>query len=294
MLLCREGHLVACHPMIGSIRRTTADARVLVVRGGRAVERPDRLVTEEPMEIRAGGPGQAPVRVAVTMRTPGHDFELAVGFLATEGLLTSPEAVADVRYCRLPDGEEQRYNIVTVGLRRPFDLAGHERHFSANASCGLCGKASLDQVEVACTPLGPGPLVGASVIARLPDLLRGAQEVFDKTGGLHGAGLASVEGELTSVREDVGRHNAVDKLVGEAVLAGALPLSNRVLVVSGRVSFEIVQKAAVAGIPVLCAVSAPSSLAVEAAERLGMTLVGFVREGGFNVYSHSDRVNLDA
>jgi FdhD protein len=275
------------------IRRTTADARVLVVRPGRAVERPDRLVTEEPMEIRAGGPGQEPVRVAVTMRTPGHDFELAVGFLATEGLLRSSDDVADVRYCRLPESEEQRYNVVTVGLRRPFDLAGHERHFAANASCGLCGKASLDQVEVACAPLATGPLVAASVIAGLPDGLRAAQRVFDKTGGLHGAGLTTPAGEVVSVREDVGRHNAVDKLVGEAVLAGTMPLSERVLVVSGRISFEIVQKAAVAGIPVLCAVSAPSSLAVDAADRLGMTCVGFVRDGGFNVYSHPERLDLD-
>ena len=279
--------------MTDVVRRTTANARVLFVRGGRVVERPDRLVTEEPLEIRAGGPGQEPVRVAVTMRTPGHDFELAVGFLATEGLL-DPADIVDVRYCRLPDGEEQHYNVVTVGLRKPFELEGSARRFVANASCGVCGKTSLDDIEVACAPLGPGPVVPAAVIAGLPDALRGAQRVFDQTGGLHAAGLASPDGALLSVREDVGRHNAVDKLVGEAVLAGGLPLSGRVLVVSGRVSFEIVQKAAVAGIPVLCAVSAPSSLAVEAANRLGVTLAGFVRDGGFNVYSHPERVDLDA
>ncbi|MBV9254101.1 MAG: formate dehydrogenase accessory sulfurtransferase FdhD [Actinobacteria bacterium] len=276
------------------MRRATADARVLAVGPHGARERPDRLVTEEPMEIRAGGPGQEPVSVAVTMRTPGHDFELAVGFLLAEGLLQSGAEVSDVRYCRLPDGEEQLYNIVTVGVRHRFELAGHERRFHATASCGLCGKQSLDQIGVAAPPLAPGPVVAASAIAALPDRLRVAQRVFDKTGGLHAAGLADGYGEVVSVREDVGRHNAVDKLVGEAALGGRLPLSNSVLVVSGRISFEIVQKAAVAGIPVLCAVSAPSSLAVDAATRLGMTLAGFVRDGSFNVYSGAERVDVRA
>jgi FdhD protein len=201
--------------------------------------------------------------------------------------------VSDVRYCRLPEAEEQRYNVVTVGLRHRFDIDGHERRFLANSSCGICGKTSLEQVEVACAALGPGLMVPASVIAGLPDALRAGQQLFDKTGGLHAAGLATAAGELVSLREDVGRHNAVDKLVGEAVLAGALPLADRVLVVSGRVSFEIVQKAAVAGIPVLCAVSAPSSLAVDAADHLGMTLAGFVRDGAFNVYCHPERIDLD-
>lgn len=255
-------------------------------------DRPDRLVTEEPLELRAGGPGQEPVPVAVTMRTPGHDFELAVGFLLTEGLVVSPADVADVRYCRLPDGEEQLYNVVTVGLRTPFDLDGRQRTLHANASCGLCGKRSLDQVEVLAAPLGPGPVVPASVITGLPAALRDGQRVFDTTGGLHAAGLADAHGALRTVREDVGRHNAVDKLVGAAVLGGRLPLSDTVLVVSGRVSFEIVQKAAVAGVPILAAVSAPSSLAVDAAARLGMTLIAFVRDGGFNVYTRADRVAL--
>ena len=280
--------------MTERIRRATADARVVAVRPDGVHERPDRLVTEEPMEIRAGGPGQEPVPVAVTMRTPGHDFELAVGFLLTEGLLASPADVADVRYCRLPEGEEQLYNVVTVGLRTPFDLGDRQRTLHANASCGLCGKQSLDQIEVLAPPVGPGPVVPASVIGRLPTSLRAAQRVFDTTGGLHAAGLADRSGTLGSVREDVGRHNAVDKLVGEAALDGRLPLCDAVLVVSGRVSFEIVQKAAVAGVPMVCAVSAPSSLAVDAATRLGMTLIGFVRDGGFNVYSHAGRVDVHA
>ena len=280
--------------MTDIVRRSTADARVLVVGAHGATERPDRVVTEEPMEIRAGGPGQEPVSVAVTMRTPGHDFDLAVGFLVTEGVLASAAEVADVRYCRLPEGEEQLYNVVTVGTRGRFELDGQARRFHANASCGLCGKQSLDQIEVVTAPIGPGPVVAASVIAGLPTSLREAQRVFDKTGGLHAAGLADADGRLRSVREDVGRHNAVDKLVGEAALAGRLPLSGDVLVVSGRVSFEIVQKAAVAGIPVVCAVSAPSSLAVDAATRLGMTLVAFVRDGGFNVYCGAARVDVSA
>jgi FdhD protein len=274
------------------IRRSTADTRVVALRPDGVHERPDRLVTEEPMEVRAGGPGQEPVPVAVTMRTPGHDFELAVGFLLTEGLVASGADVDDVRYCRLPEGEEQLYNVVTVGLRAPFDLGDRQRTLHANASCGLCGKRSLDQVEVVAAPLPPGPVVPASVIRDLPASLRDAQRVFDTTGGLHAAGLADRAGVMRTVREDVGRHNAVDKLVGEAALAGRLPLSDAVLVVSGRVSFEIVQKAAVAGVPVLCAVSAPSSLAVDAATRLGMTLVAFVRDGGFNIYSHADRVDV--
>ena len=276
------------------IRRTVTRTRVLAVREGTVIERPERLATEEPMEIRAGGPGQDPVSVAVTMRTPGHDFELAVGFLAGEGLISSRHEVTSVRYCELPPDEPQHYNVVSVALDRPLDAARLGRNFYATSSCGICGKASLEQVEVRCGVLPPGPPVPASVVLALPDALRQAQRIFEQTGGLHAAGCFDRRGHAVAVREDVGRHNALDKLVGRALLAGELPLSDLVLMVSGRVSFELVQKAAVAGLPVLCAVSAPSSLAVETASALGMAVVGFVRGRGFNVYCHPERIDLDA
>jgi FdhD protein len=274
-----------------SARRTVATSRIRAVREGAAVERPDRVAVEEPMEVRVEGPGQPPVSVAVTMRTPGHDFELAVGFLYTEGVVTSARDVVSVAYCDLPP-DEQHYNVVTVRLRRPFDPAPLARHFYASSSCGVCGKASLDRVRVRCQAVAPGPVVPASVVTALPHALREAQRLFEQTGGLHAAGLFDPAGRLLLLREDVGRHNAVDKLVGRAVLDGQVPLSERILMVSGRVGFEIVQKAAVAGIPVVCAVSAPSSLAVDAARELGMTVVGFVRGSGFNVYTHPERIAL--
>jgi FdhD protein len=277
----------------GKARGSTASASVQAVDGGRASERSDRLVTEEPMEIRVHGPGEEPAPLVVTMRTPGQDFDLAVGFCITEGVVDSAADVATVAYC-LPDDGVQRYNVVTIRLRRPVDLAAHYREFAANASCGLCGKATLEQVEVACGPVGAGPRVGRSTLVALPERLRGAQAVFDVTGGLHAAACFGPDGGLTALREDVGRHNAVDKVVGHAALQGRLPLADQLLLVSGRVSFEIVQKAAVAGIPILCAVSAPSSLAVEAADRLGQTVVGFLRGDRFNVYTHPERVDLES
>jgi FdhD protein len=280
-------------PLARPIRRPTAATRVTVVREGREgpAARPDVLVTEEPMEIRACGPGEEPEAVAVTMRTPGHDFELAVGFLATEGLLGSYEELESVRYCDLPL-EEQQFNVVTVHLRVPFDSGGRQRRTYTTSSCGLCGTATLDQVEVACQPLPAGPDVAPAVVRELPKRLRQNQQLFRQTGGLHAAGLFDPAGRLIVVREDVGRHNAVDKVVGFGFLDQRLPLHQCVLMVSGRVSFEVVQKAAVAGIPVVCAVSAPSSLAVSAADRLGMTVVGFVRGPSFNVYSHPERLGL--
>ncbi len=271
--------------------RRVTPARVLAVRGGSVTERDDRVVGEEPMEIRAAGPGQEPVSVAVTMRTPGHEDELAVGFLRTEGLIDGDEVVgvdfSDAASVARPD------DIVTVLLARAFDPSvAYERHFVATASCGICGKASIDEVEIRCPALPPGPLVRREAIVGLPPTLRAAQVVFEHTGGVHAAGLFDSTGRLLSVREDVGRHNALDKLVGEQVLAGRMPLHERILLVSGRASFEIVQKAAVAGIPIVCAVSAPSDLAVEAAERLGQTLVGFLRGDTFNVYAHAERIDL--
>jgi FdhD protein len=264
---------------------------IVAVRGTALEVRQDRIAGEAPLEIRAAGPGQEPVAVAVTMRTPGHEDELAVGFLRTEGLIdgTEIESIAHAD----PTTHNQPDDTVVVRLSRPFDdSAVAERHFVATASCGICGKASIDEVVVRCDPLPEGPLVARDVVVALPDMLRAAQRAFDETGGLHAAALFSPVGELIAIREDVGRHNALDKLVGSQLLAGALPLHDRICMVSGRVSFEIVQKAAVAGAPIICAVSAPSDLAIETAERLGVTLVGFLRGDGFNVYSHDRRIDL--
>jgi FdhD protein len=253
-------------------------------------ERADWIVSEEPLEIRARGPGQGPVSVAVTMRTPGDDPELAVGFLFTEGLVSSRGEVVSARDCA-PRRGGGACNVVQVELSRPFDGSSLKRNFFATSSCGVCGKATLDQVAVRCAPVGPGPVVGRSVLIGLPGALRGGQAVFDRTGGLHAAGVFDGEGRLLALREDVGRHNAVDKLIGRALLDGEVPLAGRILLVSGRTSFEILQKAAVAGVPIVCAVSAPSSLAVSLAERLGITLVGFLRGSSFNVYTHPERID---
>jgi FdhD protein len=270
-------------------RRNVTNVHITAIHGGVRSERPDTVATEEPMEIRVGGPGQEAQAVAVTMRTPGGDYELAAGFLFTEGLI-APGEVRRVAYCNDLEDDEQRYNVVTITLDRPFDHDRLHRNFYATSSCGICGKAALEDVEVRCAPVAEGTEVAAAVLVSLPDTLRAKQRVFDRTGGLHAAGLFTPAGELITLREDVGRHNAVDKVIGEQLLAGNVPLADHVLQVSGRASFEIVQKAAVAGIPVVSAVSAPSSLAVEAAERFGMTLVGFVREGRCNVYAHPERV----
>jgi len=271
--------------------RHVTSRRVLAVRGESLEVRDDRVVGEAPLEIRAAGPHQDPVAVAVTMRTPGHEAELAVGFLRTEGLLEDQEVLGtsggDPRASSQPD------DTIVVRLSRPFDDSKvAERHFVATASCGICGKASIDEVALRVDPLPAGPIVSRAVILALSDLLRAAQRAFDETGGLHAAALFSPRGELLEIREDVGRHNALDKLVGSQVLAATMPLQERIVMVSGRVSFEIVQKAAVAGIPIVCAVSAPTDLAVEAAERLGLTLVGFLRGDGFNVYTHDGRIDL--
>jgi FdhD protein len=269
--------------------QATTGARVVAVDGDARRRRVDRLATEEPMEIRVEAPGAAEANLAVTMRTPGSDFELAAGFLFTEGLISGRDHVRTVRYCAVvPD--EQHYNVVTVALTRPLLYDAAERNFFASSSCGVCGKASLDAVDVRCAPVADGPVLDPAILTRLPDDLRRAQRVFERTGGLHAAALFDPAGRLVTLREDVGRHNAVDKAIGAELLAGNLPLSDRVMLVSGRAGFEIVQKAAVAGVPVVCAVSAPSSLAVDAARRFGLTLVGFLRGRRFNVYTRPDRV----
>jgi FdhD protein len=273
-------------------RRPTTTASVLAVELEQTRSRPDRLVTEEPLEIRVHGPGEAPVALAATMRTPGNDFELAAGFCRTEGVFAGANDVETIAYCLGGEGE-QEYNVVTVRLRRPIVSEVTERRFLANSSCGVCGKAAIGDLEVRCEPVAAGPRVPASVVRALPARLAEHQRLFGETGGLHAAARFAPTGELIAVREDVGRHNALDKLVGAAVLEQALPLRDEVLLVSGRLSFELVQKAAVAGLPVLCAVSAPSSLAVATAERFGQTLVGFLRDDRFNIYSHPERVDVN-
>jgi FdhD protein len=280
----------------GKSRRTSkTKTRVRVVEDGGMRVRPDALATEAPMEIRLlAGPTKQ--TVAVTMRTPGADFELAAGFLYGEGIVTSSEDILKISYCVDPEIDaEQQYNIVNVELRsgREFDLRPLERHFYTTSACGVCGKASLEQLELrGCPVISPGPEVSAETIYSLPETLREAQGLFDATGGLHAAALFDGEGELLALREDVGRHNATDKLVGWALLEGRLPLSEHVVLVSGRSSFEIMQKCLTAGVPVVCAISAPSSLAVDVAREFGMTLVGFLRGGRFNVYAGADRVRI--
>jgi FdhD protein len=280
-------------PRQPSIERRATRAPVIVYRGGRATTATDRLAGEEPMAIRAHGTGQAPVDVAVTMRTPGGEAELAVGFLWTEGLVDDARDIVGIEIGD-PGTAARPDDQVTVQLTRSFDRGRvAERHFVATASCGICGKASLDQLEVRCAPIPDGPVVAPGTLLGLPAGLRASQSVFEETGGLHAAGLFDATGRLLAVHEDVGRHNALDKLVGGQLLAGDFPLHDRIVLVSGRASFELVQKAAVAGAPILAAVSAPSDLAVEAAERLGLTLVGFLRDEGFNVYSHPERVAME-
>lgn len=270
--------------------RVTVRRPVVRVRDQGVTRRPDALAAEEPLEIRVEGRS-----LAVTMRTPGHDVELAHGFLLTEGVITSADDIATARYCdSLDDAGRNTYNVLDLalapGVAPPDDSV--ERRFYTTSSCGVCGKASLDAVRTrtAFSPAQDPVTLDAEVLFGLPDALRAAQKVFDSTGGLHGAGLFRADGTLLAVREDVGRHNAVDKVVGHALLSGAVPAAGTVLMVSGRASFELTQKAVMAGIPALAAVSAPSSLAAEMAEDAGMTLIGFLRGRSMNIYAGASRV----
>jgi FdhD protein len=274
--------------------RVTVRRPVLRIRDGAISQRPDTLAAEEPMEIRVNGRP-----LTVTMRTPGADFDLAVGFLVSEGVVHTAEDVSAVRYCAgATDDGGNTYNVVDVSLAAhvPEPDASLERSFYTTSSCGLCGKASLDAVRTsAAWSVAEDPLqIDSELLATLPGRLRETQRVFDSTGGLHAAGVFSADGELLCVREDVGRHNAVDKVVGSALLSGLLPLRESVLMVSGRASFELVQKAVMAGIPMLAAVSAPSSLAVDLAEEHGLTLVGFLRGTSMNVYAGAQRLRCAA
>ncbi|MBI0380438.1 formate dehydrogenase accessory sulfurtransferase FdhD [Streptomyces albiflaviniger] len=279
--------------------RVTERRRVIRIRDGAVSTRPDTLVAEEPLEIRLNGKP-----LAITMRTPGDDFALAAGFLVSEGVLGRADELANIVYCAGATQEgSNTYNVVDVTLAPgvPVPDITLERNVYTTSSCGLCGKASLDAVRTTARwPLADGreDAGGSAVriepetLSVLPDRLRAAQRVFDRTGGLHAAALFSPDGELLDLREDVGRHNAVDKLVGRALQQGLLPLSGSVLMVSGRASFELAQKAVMAGIPVLAAVSAPSSLAVDLAAETGLTLVGFLRGTSMNVYAGEQRLAL--
>ncbi|MFI6288992.1 formate dehydrogenase accessory sulfurtransferase FdhD [Streptomyces sp. NPDC051018] len=273
--------------------RVTERRRTIRIRDGAVSARPDTLVAEEPLEIRLNGRP-----LAVTMRTPGDDFALATGFLVSEGVIGAADEVRTIAYCAGATAEGvNTYNVVNVRLAPgvPVPDFGLERHVYTTSSCGLCGKTSLDAVRTTARfPIADTPPVRLepALLATLPDRLREAQRVFDRTGGLHAAALFSEDGDLLDVREDVGRHNAVDKLIGRAVGSGGLPLSRAVLLVSGRASFELAQKAVMAGIPVLAAVSAPSSLAVDLAAETGLTLIGFLRGENMNVYAGEHRVAL--
>jgi FdhD protein len=271
--------------------RATSRRRIVRLEGPARRERIDTLSAEEPLEIRVVGES-----LAVTMRTPGSDMDLAAGFLLTEGVVRTPGDLSAMRYCSGVDDEgRQTYNVLDVAL------AGHvpppspavQRNFFTTSSCGLCGKASVDAVRVATSyEVRDDPLrVSPATLCTLPETLRSVQQAFDKTGGLHAAGLFDADGRLLAAREDVGRHNAVDKVIGWALREGLVPLRSTVLMVSGRASFELTQKALMAGIPMLAAVSAPSTLAADLAEEVGMTLIGFLRGETMNIYTCDGRVS---
>ena len=270
--------------------RVTARRRVQHVTADEAVARPETLVVEEPLEIRINGKP-----VTVTMRTPGSDVELAQGFLLTEGVIAHRDDVLTVRYCKGVDPDQvNTYNVldVTLAPHVPRPNMDVTRNFYTTSSCGVCGKASLDAVRTI-SKHGPGDdpsTVTSDALSTMPDRLRDEQKVFASTGGLHGAALFDVDGTTLAVREDIGRHNAVDKVIGWALENDRIPLSATVLLVSGRASFELTQKAVMAGIPVLAAVSAPSSLAVDLASQSGLTLVAFLRGDSMNIYTRPDRV----
>lgn len=269
----------------------TAATRIITVDHGTPARRTDALAGEEPLQILAAGPGQDPLEIAVTMRTPGHEDDLAIGFLVSEGLAT-PGDVSRVTTGN-PAIDSRPDDRVVVHLRQPIDPAMVRlRQTVATASCGICGTASIGDVVRRCPPLPDGPSVDREVLPTLTPTLRAAQETFDATGGIHASGLFDTTGHLILMREDVGRHNALDKVIGASAAADSLPLHDRILLVSGRVSFELVQKAAMAGIPILAAVGAPTDLAVDTASALGMTLVGFLRGDRYNVYTRPDRLGL--
>lgn len=270
--------------------RVTARRPTRRITAAGVISRPDTLAVEEPLELRIGG-----TALTVTMRTPGHDIDLAHGFLFSEGIIESADDIVSARYCAGTDDQGRNtYNVLDIELRTPVPI--RPRGFVTNSSCGLCGTTALEQVRTRSRFRLPAaaPRVDPAVLAAMPGELRSRQSVFDATGGLHAAGLFTPDGRALVVREDVGRHNAVDKVVGWALREGHVPAHDTVLIVSGRASFELVQKAVMAGIPVLGAVSAPSSLAVDLAADSGLTLAGFLRGETMNIYSGVDRIEPDA
>jgi FdhD protein len=266
-------------------------ARVVRFEAGGASSREDRVTVEEPLEIRVGA-----TTLAVTMRTPGHDFDLAAGFLLAEGIVQRPDEIVRIEHCREVRSPEEEGNVVIVRATAPAGdaLDRAKRLLLTSSSCGLCGKGSIESVRGRFTPVVSDARISAEVLGSLPGKLRSAQESFAQTGGLHAAGIFDVGGNLLASREDVGRHNAVDKVIGHLFRQGRVPLSEAILLVSGRASFEIVQKAVAAGIPILAAVSAPSSLAIDLARESRVALVGFLRDGDFNLYSAEERLALPA
>jgi FdhD protein len=274
-------------------RGPSTEVRIIASADGVARPRFDRVATEEPLEIRLRAAGQTR-SVAITMRTPGSDFELAAGFLFCEGVISGYDALQGISYCLDPAVDvEQRYNIVNVTLAGDElpELDTLERHFTTTSACGVCGKASLEALRLrGVEQIDADVTVAAATVTALPERLRAAQGIFEKTGGLHAAALFDLTGKLIALREDVGRHNALDKLIGWALLERRLPLSEHLVMVSGRASYELVQKSLAARVPLLCAVSAPSSLAVDLAREFGMTLVGFLRGSRFNIYAGEGRI----
>ena len=283
---------------------TTAIRRISVENGDADAD--DVLAVEEPLEIRVGSYQNGKLThkaISITMRTPGEDAELAVGFLFTEGILTSTDQIKEIRHCGLRVGRARglidraaalNSNTIRVDLSEgvDIDLKRLERHFYTSSSCGVCGKSSIEALHTGAKRIeNDGLKIDAGLIHRMPEALLARQQAFEKTGGLHASALFNENGTLDLVREDVGRHNALDKMIGAKLLAGQLPLNESILLVSGRASFELVQKALMAGIPILAAVGAPSSLAVELAREFGMTLIGFVRDDRFNIYCGGQRVN---
>ena len=258
----------------------------------------DIIVVEEPLEIRLGfGPMdmREETNVSITMRTPGNDFELATGFLFTEGIIKSGEEILSIKYCTDHQKKEQQYNIVRIELKPDveFESTAFNRNFYMTSACGICGKASIDAIAVHCenADTNDNLKIDKQLIFSLSDKLKQKQTIFNNTGGIHAAALFSISGDLLLTMEDVGRHNALDKLIGSLVALNKLQLAqNAVLFLSGRASFELLQKATMAGIKIVCAVGAPSSLAVETAQEFGITLIGFLREGRFNIYTHPFRI----
>ena len=269
--------------------------RIWTVDNGQIRRKSDYLAGEEPLEIQLSAGGEQRT-AAITMRTPGHDYELAAGFLYNEGIIQNKLDILQMTYCVGNERELQEYNMLNVNLRRDQlpNLPQLDRHFFTTSACGVCGKTVLDELAKRdLPPLTPGPHISPALLANLPDRLREAQTIFESTGGLHAAALFDSDGRLIEVREDVGRHNALDKLIGWGLLQKQLPFHDKILLVSGRASYELLQKCRVAGVSIFCAVSAPSSLAVELAEQFGITLIGFLRGARFNIYTNVERIVVE-